>query len=1046
MGGPVNGLMTLARFFLRAMVWVLIAMGLTVGIALGRLSTGPVVLDWMRPNVERALTPGNSDIQVTVGRAELRLDESRRTIELVGLDVRYRSDAGRPFLTFPEVNVALSVEAFLKHGLVAASNVEARAPSLRLTRGADGKIGLYSTDTVDSQTLSEADIVDFLRHLVLAPKSDDRIAFLKRLQISGGTIVYDDQIHAETLTAKAADLVLIRQKDGVNGWLRADLVQGEGRASLQLLGRTDMAAETVHLDVEARNLVLADLAETWRLDFPWLPREFDQVRSPVQASFKSTLDFEGRLSPVEVDLRMVDGLLDLPDHLATPLDVTLGEFQGLVTAGFDAIDVKQFRLISRGAEFNAGGRVSWQNDEPSIKLDLMASQVRVEDFSTFWPPGFGEDGRRWVMENIKTGLVPKAEARLELRPSDFGPQPLRDNALKGTFTFEELSVRYVDTMPPIERGFGTASFDADRLHFDVRGGENAGVRLKNGTVTITGVGKPGREATQLTVLAEAEGSIDRTLSLLDHPPLDVAKDLDIAPEQTSGEVRAKLDIRMPLHDDVSEDEVDVLADAKLSQVAINGLPRLGPDILLEQGAFDLVVGSEAVRLDGTADIAGLPVTIDIEEPLIEGTAKRRILVSGQVTKAMADRLDLAVEGVDGALAFKATMTETSDNIWVDLEADLLDLAVAFPGITWQKAAGEKGKLLASIAVPNEGPIDVKQFEVSAPGLKAAGSLALSQPSYQVSKLALTNIQLGNSQGALHLRWDDEVGQEIIVEAEMLDLDSLLAGDDGHDDLDLDFDRLHMAIRADHVIYRGVQFQDIQADAFRLTNSWRTASFLGSLSSGDKIALELVPDGDLQRLEIRSDDAGALIMALGLGQRLDGGAFHLSATLTSQNPVIANGRLEINRFTLANAPLLARLLTVASLTGIGNLLEGEGIQFDNMILPFAVEDQVIDLKDGLLRGSQIGLTTKGAIDLKAETLDLAGTIIPVYSINRLIGQVPIIGRILTGSDGRGAFAATYRINGPRNQPTFYVNPLSILAPGLIRDFFGILTKENPEPAE
>jgi hypothetical protein len=120
--------------------------------------------------------------------------------------------------------------------------------------------------------------------------------------------------------------------------------------------------------------------------------------------------------------------------------------------------------------------------------------------------------------------------------------------------------------------------------------------------------------------------------------------------------------------------------------------------------------------------------------------------------------------------------------------------------------------------------------------------------------------------------------------------------------------------------------------------------------------------------------------------------------------------------------------------------------DELILPFSLEDQTLTLTDGLLRGSQLGLTTKGTVDFEHETLDLAGTIIPVYSLNRLIGQVPIIGRILTGADGKGAFAATYQIKGAKVDPTIYVNPLSLLTPGLIRDFFGGLVNGTLEPPE
>ncbi len=1036
--------MKIAGWLLRVMVWLLVCAGLTAGIVLGRLNSGPVTVDWMKPRVEEALTPGNSDFKVHVGRTELRLDDNRRTIELVGSDVRYMTADNRPFLSFPEVTVALSVEAFLKHGLIAASRVGATAPSLRLTKNEDGIVGLYSGEQGDDKALSDVDFFAFLRHVVLAPASDDRVAFLKRLQISGGHLAYVDEALGITLDAEAADLVLLRQPDGVSGWLRADLAQPESRASLQLLGRVDAEAERAFIDIDADNLVIADLAKAWRAAFPSLPPDLDRLRSPVEASLNGMVDFDGVLSPLDVELRMVDGLVDLPDHLAFPLEVTLAELNGRVGQDFDALDVQQMRLVSRGAELTGQGRVARTSEGPSLELDLAATNVRAEDLPAFWPPGLADDGRSWVIENIKTGTVPRANARLVLRPEDFGPEPLRDEALDGGFTFEGLSIRYVDTMPPVVQGSGKASFDADHLHFEVDEGENAGIALNGGTVTITGLGKPGQYATQLKVLADVEGPIERALALLDNPPLDVAKDLDILPEQTSGIVGASLDVRMPLYNEVTDEEVDVIAEAKLGQLSIDGLPRLGPNMLLEQGAFSLSVGATAVTLNGTATVADLPLEIGIEEPLVEGPAKRRILVKGELNKAMLDRFDIAIEGVDGTVAFDATMTETSDNIWVDLDADLAGLSVAYPGIAWRKNDGEKGRLRASIAVPNDGPIDVKQFELNANGLKAAGSLLMSQAPYRIISLNFGDLQLGNSRGALRLNGDDKGLQEIVVEAEALDLDSLLTDDDGK--IDLAIERLDMVMRAGKLMVEGLTFRDVQADASRRQGTWRTASFFGSLDSGDKIALELVPDGDHQRLDIRSDDAGAIIKALGLGERVEGGALHLEAKLTSQDPIAGEGRLEINRFTLTKAPLLARLLTVASLTGIGNLLEGEGIQFDNLIFPFTVQDRRFTLSDGLLRGSQLGLTTKGTIDLKTEILDLAGTIIPIYSINRLIGQVPIIGRILTGSDGRGAFAATYRASGPMSQSNVYVNPLSVLAPGLIRDFFGSLTGGNSVPSE
>jgi uncharacterized protein YhdP len=130
------------------------------------------------------------------------------------------------------------------------------------------------------------------------------------------------------------------------------------------------------------------------------------------------------------------------------------------------------------------------------------------------------------------------------------------------------------------------------------------------------------------------------------------------------------------------------------------------------------------------------------------------------------------------------------------------------------------------------------------------------------------------------------------------------------------------------------------------------------------------------------------------------------------------------------------------------LGGQGIHFDRLELPFTLDDEVIAIDRGRMSGSQLGLTLKGQVDLAGEQLNLEGTVVPFYAINRAIGKIPLVGPFLSGSDGEGAFAATYSVKGAMAQPDVWVNPLSVLAPGFIRDLFGGImdgSLEAPEPA-
>jgi len=52
------------------------------------------------------------------------------------------------------------------------------------------------------------------------------------------------------------------------------------------------------------------------------------------------------------------------------------------------------------------------------------------------------------------------------------------------------------------------------------------------------------------------------------------------------------------------------------------------------------------------------------------------------------------------------------------------------------------------------------------------------------------------------------------------------------------------------------------------------------------------------------------------------------------------------------------------------------------------------------------------------------------VNKAISNIPVIGAVLSGGTG-SVFAATYTIKGEAKDPAVVVNPLSVLAPGLIR---------------
>jgi uncharacterized protein YhdP len=147
-----------------------------------------------------------------------------------------------------------------------------------------------------------------------------------------------------------------------------------------------------------------------------------------------------------------------------------------------------------------------------------------------------------------------------------------------------------------------------------------------------------------------------------------------------------------------------------------------------------------------------------------------------------------------------------------------------------------------------------------------------------------------------------------------------------------------------------------------------------------------------------------------------------------------GQMKMTSFRLVHTPFAVRFLSVAALTGLVDALTGEGFLFAGASAKFAKTRGKVDVSDFRTAGPSIGLTSKGSIDMDANTIDLKGALVPAYALNSILGNIPIIGEWIQGGKGEGLFSATYSIEGDLNEPKIDVNGWSALAPGFIRNLF------------
>ena len=152
--------------------------------------------------------------------------------------------------------------------------------------------------------------------------------------------------------------------------------------------------------------------------------------------------------------------------------------------------------------------------------------------------------------------------------------------------------------------------------------------------------------------------------------------------------------------------------------------------------------------------------------------------------------------------------------------------------------------------------------------------------------------------------------------------------------------------------------------------------------------------------------------------------------SSKKDGVSNSKLIIDNFKVKEIPVLAKLLALASLQGIADLLTGEGIRFTDFEMNFTNKNKLTKIQELYAIGPAISILIEGYIE-EDNLISLRGTLVPATTINRSIASIPLIGDLLIGKKaGEGVFGVSFKVKGPPKNLETTVNPIKTLTPRFI----------------
>lgn len=753
---------------------------------------------------------------------------------------------------------------------------------------------------------------------------------------------------------------------------------------------------------------------------------------------------DGALANLTADWTAKDVSVDAPNVFDGSLALETANLRANFNAASGRLTIEE--ILAKRGDFvlTLAGELQDNPVSMGVVLNGGFKQLTVSELKRLWPSGAAPGARDWISENVHEGLVREGTVAVNI-PAGAAPEFVADEMMNIAFSIEGMRVTYLNGLPDVTNAKGSATLLGDTFKAEIAEAKIGTVQIKGGTVTIPELHSTNNVG---TVTATASGPTKDLLLIIDKPRLGYPTRYGIKAAEAGGTAEVQFSIGVPMLKEVKTEDIAIDVAAELKDIRL----PVKEDMKITGGTFAINLDTKGMKAHGAVFVNQAPMGFTWTEDFT-GTAPigTRIDVTSTLNDAQRDSLGLGTSGyIEGKTKIIASFVGRGGKFTkAKLDANLETARLAIPELGWAKPEDANATLKADIVFKPEGGVEIANIDLQGQGVKAAGRVLMRGT--EIAEADFTKILLGTRNDfAVTYRAQEDGPMFIDAKGRVIDAGGLFDGDDDEDApkpkkdekqrkrplyIKASFDTAYLQ---GDVAYTGLKL-DYGDDGQRLTSFKIDAGPDASKIRGE---LTRAPDNS-RHLKFQTGDAGRFVKGVTGFRSLIGGDLTLNVDLSplprigvapSRAETAFDGTLKIENFTIVDQPFFARLLSAGSFTGLGDLLRGEGVTFTKLEQPFQGRGDRLTLTNGRAAGPSIGLTTQGTIDRDTDKIDLNGTIVPLYGLNSMFEDIPLIGDILQSRKGEGIFGVTYGVSGEVNELRVAVNPISMLAPGFLRQVF------------
>src|SRR6266478_5678872 len=683
--------------------------------------------------------------------------------------------------------------------------------------------------------------------------------------------------------------------------------------------------------------------------------------------------------------------------------------------------------------------------EPRLTLGFAGTPMSASALKRIWPILIVPEVREWVIERIERGSVQRIEVGVNSPVRNLsrrGP-PIPDDGLAVNIVASGVTLRPVDELPSVR--------DADlKAHVT---GRTATVTIGQGVADTPS----GRKLTISDFVFEVpdmapkpsparikfriEGPVPAAAEILASDRLSEFSGTLIDPNSSKGTVAAVVTLGLPMKRALTKADTTYAITADLGGFAAD---KLVMNQKLEADKLKVVANNQGYQVKGEVKINGQTAALDYRKPS-DGDADIKLQATLDDTSRARLGFDLG-PAVSGAIPIKliGKIGAPDRDSRMGIEADLTSLKLdnILPG--WVKLPGKSSRAVFNV-VQKPQSTRLEDIVIDGGGVSIKGSLEVDQnsdlmnanfPTYSPSEGDKTSLKADRgADGVL----------KVTMRGDVFDgrgfLKSAISGKEADPktkakNIDLDVDLKLGAVAG----FNGEAVRSVDVKLSRRNGTIRSFALSG------KLGRDTLLTGDLRRpaqgrdvIYLETNDAGAFFRFNDTYSKVVGGQLQLAMDPPTIEPSAKQGLINVKDFSVKGEAALDRLAASGPAAG------QSGVSFSRARAEFTRQNGQLTIREGVLKGPMIGGTIEGNID-SGNQVRMSGTFVPMYGLNNMFGQIPIVGLFLGGGSNEGLIGVTYEVVGTLGQPVLRVNPISAMAPGVLRKIFEFGTGKQNNPVE